>query len=640
MTFRKLLILPCILLFLSANSFSQDHVAFEVKIREAELAGDSLQKIAAYYNYGTFLDDRMDYELAAINLKRALQIASSIEDNKSITEIANHLGGTYWSSGDCEASTAYFEQALEHAERIEDEDMIAMIKMNLSGNYNSAGDRNKAVEYALSALDIKESKQKLEGICYDYTTVGEIFENIGNRDKWKLYIRKAYELKDVEGCADMNDWVTIYNNLGSIAQAEEQYVKALAYFDTMKVISQSNEYDEGVGIALLNSANVYQLLEKPTKALEITYEAEQHLGDVPYFIMAVNNVKAELLQELERYPEALDMAMRTLQNEELDYYPILKEQCFSLLYAINLKLENYSSAFAWNDTLNVYKNHLNEEENRSAIEELETKYQSAKKEQQIELLTTENKLKHQRIWLLVAASFIMLLVVILVLFIYLKRQKENRQREEGLKQQLLRSQMNPHFLFNALGSIQNFMLKNETKRAAGYLNNFALLTRNILEHSSQEFVSVSDEIETLRNYIELEKMRLDNSFDFEINYDENWDADFINIPPMLIQPFVENAIKHGLNNIEYKGFLELRFEDKGSILHIEIIDNGVGIDSDSSKPIKKHKSMSMGIFEQRKIIFAKRTKHAIRLEVTDRKNISSDLTGTLIKMDIPIVIGP
>ncbi len=182
------------------------------------------------------------------------------------------------------------------------------------------------------------------------------------------------------------------------------------------------------------------------------------------------------------------------------------------------------------------------------------------------------------------------------------------------------------------------MMKNETKRAAGYLNNFALLTRNILEHSAQEFVSVSEEIETLRNYIELEKMRLDNSFEFEINYNEDWEGDFINIPPMLIQPFVENAIKHGLNNLEHKGFLELNFEDKGAILHIEITDNGVGINSERLKPIRKHKSMSMGIFEQRKIIFAKRTKQAIGLEVIDRSTINSDLTGTLIKIDIPIVI--
>jgi sensor histidine kinase YesM len=181
------------------------------------------------------------------------------------------------------------------------------------------------------------------------------------------------------------------------------------------------------------------------------------------------------------------------------------------------------------------------------------------------------------------------------------------------------------------------MLKNETKRAAGYLNNFASLTRNILEQSAQEFVSVSDEIETLRSYLELEKMRMEDHFEFEISYDKNMETDFISIPPMLIQPFVENAIKHGLKDINYRGLLELKFEDKGTVLHIEIIDNGVGIKNAELNKAKKHRSMSMNIFEQRRIVLSKRTKHAIGLEVIDRENLNANETGTLVKIEIPIV---
>jgi sensor histidine kinase YesM len=260
------------------------------------------------------------------------------------------------------------------------------------------------------------------------------------------------------------------------------------------------------------------------------------------------------------------------------------------------------------------------------------------KEQQIELLTSENQLKNQRMWLFVAATIILILTILIGMFIFIRNKKENLQRQEDLKQQLLRSQMNPHFLFNALGSIQNFMLKNETKRAARYLNNFASLTRNILEHSSRELVSVTDEIETLRSYMELEKMRMEDHFEFEILYDKNLETDFINIPPMLIQPFIENAIKHGLNNINYKGLLELKFEDRGTVLHIEITDNGVGIKNAELNKSKKHRSMSMNIFEQRRVVLAKRTKHAIGLEVVDRNNLNKSQTGTLVKIEIPIVV--
>ncbi|MBN1970523.1 MAG: histidine kinase [Candidatus Delongbacteria bacterium] len=303
----------------------------------------------------------------------------------------------------------------------------------------------------------------------------------------------------------------------------------------------------------------------------------------------------------------------------------------------NYSIRNFKQAYDFLLQHQIAVDSVSSAEVKKNIADLDARYETKIKEQQIELLTNENRVKNQRMWLFVAATVILVLIVLIGVFVYFKKKKENLQRQEMLKQQLLRSQMNPHFLFNALGSIQNFMLKNETKRAAGYLNNFASLTRNILEHSAQEFVSVSDEIETLRSYLELEKMRLNDHFEFEIAYDKNMETDFISIPPMLIQPFVENAIKHGLKDINYKGFLELKFEDKGSVLHIEIIDNGVGIKNAALNKAKKHRSMSMNIFEQRRIVLAKRTKHAIGLEVIARENLNANETGTLVKIEIPIV---
>ncbi len=420
MKLAKLLILSFIFLLISAHSISQNAVDFETEIKEATLKGDSLQKMMAYYNYGTYLDEQLKFEQAIKYLTHGLRIANSTSNYKVGAKIGNHLGGMYWTSGDCETSTTYFEQALENALLNENDDLIATIKMNLSGNYNSSGDANKAIEYALAALEIKEKNNNLDGICFDYVTVGEIFQNIGNIEKWKLYVQKAYDIKDNKTCARITDVVMIYNNLGTIAEAEKEFTQALAYYDTMMIISQPIDYNEGIGISQLNSALIYQLLGQPKKALELTTNAALYLGDVPYFIMAVNNVKAELYQELGEYAKALQFANQTLNNEELDYYPVLKQQCFTLLYSLNLKLKNYEKAFSWNDTLNNYKNKLSKEENLKDIEELETKYQMAKKEQQIELLTTENQIKHQRMWLYVTASLIMLLVFILGLFIYIK----------------------------------------------------------------------------------------------------------------------------------------------------------------------------------------------------------------------------
>lgn len=533
-------------------------------------------------------------------------------------------------------STSYFEEALNSARLAKDEDLVAMVKMNLSGNYNSSGDANKAIEYSLAALEIKERNNYLDGICFDYVTVGEIFQNIGNIEKWKLYIQKAYVLKDDERCAKMTDLVMIYNNLGTIAEAEKEYPKALAYYDTMMFVSKEHDYFEGVGISRLNSGLIYQLIGKPGEALKLANESMQYLGDVPYFIMAVNNVKAELLEELGRNNEALTLALATLHNEELEYYPGLKQQCLGLLYLVNYNLGNYKEAFNWNDSLNTFKNELQEKENLKIIEELETKYQTEKKEQQIELLQAENKFRQQEKVAFIASLVALLLLAAAGILFYFKKKRENQIQRLVLRQQLLRSQMNPHFLFNALGSIQNFMYKNETKKAAGYLGNFARLTRSILEHSAEEYVSLYNEIEMLRNYIELEKMRLAGKFDYKIEVGEDVDTEFINVPPMLLQPFVENAIKHGLKEVQKDGLLELRFREAEDSIFVEICDNGVGIDKVQKQKGSTHKSMSMDIFKERQKVLSKKSNREIKCRIVDRSRENAKQNGTKVEIEIPI----
>ncbi len=605
-------------------------------LKEIENAKDSLQKISTLYDYGVFLDEEGVFEQSVIQLNNALRIANTISNHKIITKITNYLGGMYWSSGDCETSTNYFEQALQSAEIIEDDDLVAMVKMNLSGNYNSSGDANKAIEYSLAALEIKEKNGNMEDICFDYVTVGEIFQNTGNVEKWKFYIQKAYDLKDDKNCAKMTDLVMIYNNLGTIAEAEKKYDQSLAYYDTMMMVSKTNDYYEGMGISRLNSALIYQLLEKPQKALQLTNESMLYLGDVPYFVMAVNNVQAELLQELGRNTKALELVTETLNNEELDYYPSLKQQCLSLLYTLNFQLGNYQDAFNWNDTLKFYEKKLHEEENLKAVEELETKYQTEKKEQQIELLSAENQLKNQRIRVGIILLSVLFIVILLILYILQIRRKQAVFVQNDLRQQVLRSQMNPHFIFNVLGSIQNYMLTNNPKKAAGYLSQFASLTRATLEYSSEDTIALSDEIAMLRNYMELEQMRKPGIFGFAIEYDDELESDFIHVPPMMIQPFVENAIKHGFKNINYVGKLQLLFVDKMEYVEVVIQDNGVGIEN-KNEINQQHRSMAMEIFEKRRKLIQHKFNKDFTFDISNLKTLNPETSGVKVTLQIPVL---
>ncbi len=148
-------------------------------------------------------------------------------------------------------------------------------------------------------------------------------------------------------------------------------------------------------------------------------------------------------------------------------------------------------------------------------------------------------------------------------------------------------------------------------------------------------INLSEEIEILKNYMELEKMRLKNSFEYEINCPDQLETEFIDIPPMMIQPFVENAIKHGLKEGKDKGRLIGSFEDKDEYLEVQIIDNGVGIDASMKSKQTRHKSMAISIFNRRMQIYRKHSRKVPLPNLTDRS--SSGERGTRVELFLPVL---
>lgn len=214
------------------------------------------------------------------------------------------------------------------------------------------------------------------------------------------------------------------------------------------------------------------------------------------------------------------------------------------------------------------------------------------------------------------------------------RKRNAQLAQDDLKQKLFRSQMNPHFIYNALGSIQNYMYKNETTKAAQFLGNFASLSRSILKYSAENTIDLTSEIEMLKNYIELEKMRMPNVFDYEIIIDYDLETDLIHIAPMMIQPFIENAIKHGFCDKTEGGKLKLELIDKKELLEVIIMDNGIGINN-SRRQNSKHESMSTKIFYDRMKYLKKKNKHIPDIEIKDIS--TNETSGTKVVLYLPIL---
>ena len=222
-----------------------------------------------------------------------------------------------------------------------------------------------------------------------------------------------------------------------------------------------------------------------------------------------------------------------------------------------------------------------------------------------------------------------------------REQKKNelQQRILEAEQKAIRSQMNPHFIFNALNSIQRFIVENDTLSANEYLAKFGKLIRRILDNSKHKLITIDDELQTLKLYLELESLRFENRFEYTIEVEEKIDTHNSQIPPMLIQPYLENAIWHGLMHKEEKGKLEIKMKLENDFIFCSIEDNGVGRKKAMELKTKHkpdHKSSGMQLTQERLEIFnaMKTQKLDIRiLDLTDEKN---EPGGTRVEIKIPV----
>ena len=203
----------------------------------------------------------------------------------------------------------------------------------------------------------------------------------------------------------------------------------------------------------------------------------------------------------------------------------------------------------------------------------------------------------------------------------------------------LRAQMNPHFVFNSLNSIQHYILNSKSNEAAKYLNKFAKLIRTILSNSEKPMVTVNEDVESLRLYLELEQMRFDGKFEYSINVDKSVDGDYDEIPPMLMQPYLENAILHGLNPKETKGHLKIDIFTKDNYIVCRITDDGIGLvksgEIKRTQPGSQHKSLGMKITSERVRILNDINKSDLSVSVTDLKDANGNSCGTMVELYIP-----
>ena len=251
-------------------------------------------------------------------------------------------------------------------------------------------------------------------------------------------------------------------------------------------------------------------------------------------------------------------------------------------------------------------------------------------------------------WWFVLIVIVCIVLVILIIFrirlnqLKKEQEKESKTQIEIAKNELkaLRAQMNPHFLFNSLNSIQHYIINNKGDEAVFYLNRFAKLMRMILNNSEKSSITLNEEIEALKIYIDLERMRFSNLFEFEITVDKALDGDYEQIPAMLLQPYVENAILHGLMPKNANGFLKINFFVKDNFIHVSIEDNGIGrkkAQELKNQSRKNHASMGMKITTDRLRLLSDVQQTSYSVNFTDLYDEKQNAAGTRVEIIWPLL---
>jgi LytS/YehU family sensor histidine kinase len=390
-----------------------------------------------------------------------------------------------------------------------------------------------------------------------------------------------------------------------------------------------------IGSSYLELKDYQKAEEFLFKVLKLDHVNKKVLAECYFFIGDLYQTKGE-------YQLAINYVQKVVtESEKYDLQEELQMAYDRLAYYYS-ELKTYSQAFEMKKLSYNLRDSLFNEEKSMQMKKLEAVYQSAKKQQKIENLENQNqiqKLKLQKTKITYTGITVILLVISVVVILLFRNSRLKIKSENiKLEQRLLRSQMNPHFIFNAISAIQHYIVKNRALEASSYLSNFAKLMRSILNNSKVELVTLETEKQTLEDYLTLQSIRLDGNLVYTIKGISEIDSDELAIPPMLLQPFIENAIEHGiLKKIDQKGKIIINFTEKENKLHVEIIDDGIGRDYADKMKDKEHISFATNITKSRIKSMKQSYKKNIFFDIIDLKNSHNSPIGTKVIFELPLV---
>lgn len=613
------------------------------------------------------VSDAKDFSSSEAYIKQAISIGERLRNSKILGR--SYL---YWSYQlKKESRIEVLKKALDYFEESNDIEGEVEANLGLCGDYTSNGKYEEGFTYCDKCKQL--IKQAVltpwghEVVLWYFSTMADLYQRAGDYETALNYYRQGNQYAQQYQLTWNLDQskINVFTQLGQYdsalyywkrfeTSATPYVLKHRAYWSGIlgQIYLKTKQYDKALAIA--KEGIVYFKKQKSTG-----FSVTEHLLSA-----------AKVYTEMKNYKTALEYAREGVKLAENNDIGQFMMEGYHLIAGIHHHLGNNATAYFYLQKHIALKDSLVNRQLYFRLNSYKKQAEEERKTSQINLLNKDNQLKEQKLKqeatlrnsIITGAILLLLLVLFVLRNLLLKRKSERlrlqrefevhqlesdkkqaelHQRTVELEMQALRAQMNPHFIFNCLSSINRFIFKNDNKLASDYLTRFSRLIRMVLMHSQKKLIPLEDELEMLRLYLDLERLRFKDAFDYSITTTNIVDAGTIFIPPLLLQPFCENAVWHGLMHKDSKGHLNITISEvineHEKVLHCVIEDDGVGREKAGemkSKSAEHEKSLGLKITTERLALLNQENNFSTFYKIEDIINGDNEVAGTRVQLKI------
>ncbi|MGJ8548929.1 tetratricopeptide repeat protein [Winogradskyella wichelsiae] len=580
-------------------------------------------------------------------MEQLLTLSKQHTYNEGACYAVNALGVIQRDKSNYDNALGLHQEAQAYAEKA-NSDEFKIISFNMIGVVYRRMDIVKlALDYHTKALKLANSIEQptssiSHNIAVSQNSIGNIYLVLKQYDLAISQFNKSLTIgKRID---DKLGLAINYHNIGYAEEAKEHLDNALVNYQTS--LNYNNNIDSEIGrVICYNSIGLIYLKKGNYKAARpIISEALKKALDLEdqFYIVASYISFGKLELQTNQLNSANEHLKKALQISKAYNLKSSVAESSKLLSEISKKNGDFKAALNYYQDAEEIENTILTKQNLQYVNDIVVAYENENKNNQIKALAEENESVRLHLErnkkIILYTSLLLIPLSISTFLIYRTRALKRDKHILTLEQDMLRSQMNPHFIFNSLNSIKLYIINNDKANAVYYLNKFSKLIRKILIASKEKETSLHDEIETMKIYMNIENIRFSNEIDFVINIDPTINTEVIKIPSLVLQPFLENALWHGLSSKDSGKKIALNISRTSShYIIVDIIDNGIGRVASKKINDNKHlerKSLGIDITKARLENFSESYIGSYSLEIKDLYNSKKPI-GTKVSLQIP-----